>query len=253
MPAIISAHNVCKTYHTGSQSSQVLNDLSIDIQAGEFTVIMGSSGSGKSSLLYLLSGLDQPTSGSIELEGQHLPELNETQLAKLRRTAVGFVFQDFNLIPNLTILDNVLIAGFLTKKAPKQVRARALELLEMLEIRDLADRLPSQTSGGEQQRCAIARALINEPKVMVADEPTGNLNSATSDTILNVFSTLHQAGQTLVMVTHDLRTACYGERVLFMRDGQFVDQLNLGSVAGKIDQLNNREQILFNWLTEKGW
>lgn len=251
MTAILQTRALNKTYTTTDQSPPVIRNLDLDIERESFTVIMGNSGSGKSSLLYLLSGLDKPSSGEVFLNGQALSGLNETTCAKLRRDTVGFIFQDFNLIPNLSFLENILVAGYLGSQARKAVRMRAMELLDLVGIAHLAQRLPSHTSGGEQQRCAIARALINKPKVVLADEPTGNLNSANSSSVLDVFATLHSQGQTLIMVTHDLRTACRGDRVLFMRDGQIHDSHVFSKDA--FTSLAQREAHLFQWLSERGW
>lgn len=251
MQNMVQAHQVNKTFFSGSDAVPVIKDLSLQIDQGEFTVVMGSSGSGKSSLLYLLAGLDRPSTGKIQLMGHAIETMSESELAKLRQHAVGFIFQDFNLIPNLTLLENILIAGYLGPQSKAEVVKRAKDLLELTGIAHLADRLPSRTSGGEQQRCAIARALINQPKVVLADEPTGNLNSATSGQILDIFEQIHASGQTLIMVTHDLKTACCGDRILYMQDGQIMDGLDLPKNEAPSEQ--TREAKLYQWLTQRGW
>lgn len=251
MGHVIQANNVCKTFRGGREEVAVIRDVSLQIPRGEFAVVMGSSGSGKSSLLYLLSGIDRPSKGEIHLNGVRIDEMDETRLARLRRKAVGFIFQDFNLIPNLSLLENVMIAGLLHEKNRREVSRRAKELLELVGIANLADRLPSRTSGGEQQRCAIARALINEPDVLLADEPTGNLNSATGEAVMQIFKKIHQRGQTLVMVTHELKTACSGDRVLFMRDGAISDDFSMAEEGGA--NWDTREKALFDWLSQRGW
>lgn len=241
--------NMKKSFQTDGGAVDVIRDLNLEIEKGEFAVIMGSSGSGKSSLLYLLCGLDQADSGSIKLAGTELDGLNEEQLAVLRRDGVGFVFQDFNLVGHLTLLENILVAGHLGRGDKKDLPQRARQLMALVGIEQLADRLPSRVSGGEQQRCAIARALMNKPPVLMADEPTGNLSSAVSTAVLDLFNRIHKDGQTIVLVTHELKAACRGERVLFMRDGAILDSYRFETNTALID----RELALFKWLSERGW
>lgn len=242
---MLAVSDLIKTFESGGPA--VIHNLNMQIEPGEFAVIMGSSGSGKSSLLYLLSGLDRANAGTIKLQGENLADLDETQLALLRRKQVGFVFQDFNLVGHLSLLENILIAGKLN--GGKQIAHRAKELLRLVGIADLADRLPSQVSGGEQQRAAVARALINEPAVLLADEPTGNLSSAVSNDVLDLFERIHQNGQTIVMVTHELKAACRGERVLFMRDGNIPEDFTFTPDT----PMEEREIVLFQWLSQRGW
>jgi len=246
---VLSVANMNKSFQTDGGDVDVIRDLNLEIEKGEFAVIMGSSGSGKSSLLYLLCGLDQPNDGSIMLDGTELHGLNEEELAVLRRDGVGFVFQDFNLVGHLTLLENILVAGYLGRGGKKDLPQRARHLMGLVGIENLADRLPSRVSGGEQQRCAIARALINMPPILMADEPTGNLSSAVSTAVLDLFNTIHKEGQTIVLVTHELKAACRGERVLFMRDGAILDNYRFDADTAMID----REIALFQWLSERGW
>jgi putative ABC transport system ATP-binding protein len=248
-PAIIRTENLKKIYKTGQSTTGIINNLHCSIFKGEFTIIMGNSGSGKSTLLYLISGLENPTDGKIWFDTIPLHGRSEKELALLRRDHIGFVFQDYNLVPSLTLEENILISGYLSKKTRSEVRQRAKELMETLGIISLAKRLPSQVSGGEQQRCAIARALINHPHILMADEPTGNLNSAAAEKVLDCLAQLNKAGQSIVMVTHDLKSACRGDRVLFLKDGEVMDSIAFDELI----PMEEREKILFNWLKEKQW
>ena len=183
---VIEAKDLNKEYDTGQTTVPVINGINLSLHKGDFTVIMGSSGSGKSTLLYLLSGLEVPTSGEIWLEDKPVHTLDEKMMTLIRREYIGFVFQDFNLVPNLTFLENILIPAYLVKNDRKQLRSRAEQLMTKMDIIDLKDRLPSQVSGGQQQRCSMARAIINNPRVVMADEPTGNLNSSSSEAVLDL-------------------------------------------------------------------
>jgi putative ABC transport system ATP-binding protein len=210
---------------------------------------MGSSGSGKSTLLYLLSGLENPTGGEIWLEDKAVHSINEQVMTLLRREYIGFVFQDFNLVPNLTFLENILIPAYLVKNDRKQLRKKAETLMEKMNILHLADRLPSEVSGGQQQRCSMARAVINNPRVVMADEPTGNLNSSSSKAVLDILSDLYDNGQTIVMVTHDIRSACRANRIIFLKDGQIEDDLRFETILN----LEEKEAKLLEWLAKKDW
>ena len=217
---IIQAKDLKKSYFTGKTEVPVINTLNLSLYKGDFTVIMGSSGSGKSTLLYLLSGLENPTDGEIWLEDKPVHTMDEKLITLLRREYIGFVFQDFNLVPNLTFLENILIPAYLVKNDRKALKDKAIALMKKVEILELADRLPSEVSGGQQQRCSMARAVINNPRVVMADEPTGNLNSNASKAVLNILTDLNEEGQTIVMVTHDIKSACRANRVIFLKDGQ---------------------------------
>ncbi len=246
---IIKTESLKKNYASDQGSVPVIHNLDFEIYRGEFTMIMGNSGSGKSTLLYLLSGLDTVSGGKIWINEQTVQDKNESALALMRRKHIGFVFQEHNLIPNLSLRENILVAGYLSAHNKKIVQQRTNFLLDELELRALANRLPSQVSGGEQQRCAIARALINVPTILMADEPTGNLNSAASEKALNCLKKINENGQTIVMVTHDLKAACYGDKVLFFKDGGMP-----GTFEFTKDQPQaERESSLFTWLKQMGW
>ncbi|CAM2068144.1 ABC transporter ATP-binding protein [Sulfidibacter corallicola] len=246
--ALLTTVNLNKSYVEADRDIPVIRGLNMEVNPGEYLVIMGSSGSGKSSLLYLLGGMDTPSSGSVLVGRSAVEGLNEQERARMRRDRIGFVFQDFNLIPHLTILENILVAGYLLEKPRKRVIERAHQLMSLVGIEKLANRRPAQTSGGEQQRCAIARALINDPDILLADEPTGSLNAAASSSILELFDTIHRAGQTLVLVTHELSAACRGQRVGYIHHG------NLEEFHFPPDtSLGDREKVLFSWLSQRGW
>jgi putative ABC transport system ATP-binding protein len=248
MATIISATSLVKRYE--ETAPPVIDNLDLRVDAGDFAVIMGSSGSGKSTLLYLLCGIEHPTSGSVRYGETELSSLGERESALLRRKGMGFVFQDAGLVPQLTLLENVVVPGRLADRDGNRVVKRARDLLARVGIADLADRLPAQVSGGELQRCAIARALVNSPAVVFADEPTGNLNSAHSTAVLDILRELHRGGQTILMVTHELKAACQGRHVLFLRDGSIRDEFMQDDDGAPIGE---RERRLFQWLTGLGW
>ena len=246
----MATHGLQKVYASGQNANKVIDNLTLKLYEKEFTVIMGSSGSGKSTLLYLLAGLDQLTQGNILFKDQAIHQMNENELAIWRRENVGFVFQSANLIPNLTLLENIMVAGHLVERNSELVRKRAEKLLSLAGLEELYDRLPSQLSGGQQQRSAMVRALVNSPRILLADEPTGSLNSASSQSVLEIFQAFHQEGQTILMVTHDIKSACYGQRVLYFRDGLIEDELLFGK---ELSSMAEREKILTHWLLTKGW
>lgn len=246
---IIKTESLEKVYNSSTPKNIVLKNINLEINEGEFTIIMGNSGSGKSTLLYLLSGLDKPTSGSIMFREKSIHNLKEKALAKIRRKDIGFVFQEHNLVSELSIIENILIAGYLTKKKRKLVQEKAQLLMNKLEIAQLANRMPSEVSGGERQRCSIARGLINNPMILMADEPTGNLNSSASEKVLNSFKEINKEGQSILMVTHDIKSACYGDRVIFLKDGQIVDNF----FFNKEEELAIRQNNLLTWLQNLGW
>ncbi|UUD42664.1 MULTISPECIES: ABC transporter ATP-binding protein [Bacillus] len=234
------------------QKQTILKNIHLSIKAGEFVTIMGPSGCGKTSLLYQLSGIETASAGEIKYKDQLLSKMTDKQLTALRLTEMGFVFQHSHLLKNLNLFDNIIAAAYLAKKKPrKEVNERAKYLMEKLDIDHLADRYLSEVSGGQLQRASICRALMNEPDILFADEPTGALNSSTTKEVMNIFSKIHSEGTTLLLVTHDPKVALRSERMMFMNDGEIVSSLYLG----KYERLTaeKREIRLNNWLQDLGF
>ena len=235
---LLSARGLGKEYGKGDGLIRAVRDVDLDIGNGETVAVMGPSGCGKSTLLHLLGGLDRPSAGEIRLAGQRLDQMGERGLARMRRDAVGFVFQAFHLMDELTAVENVELPALLAGRSPRKARTKALELLERTGLADRARFLPSALSGGQRQRVAVARALANDPLIVLADEPTGNLDSAATLEVLRLFDDLHEAGQTLVIVTHDSRIAATADRLITMRDGAFIDETRLsGGTSGSLARL----------------
>jgi ABC-type lipoprotein export system ATPase subunit len=224
---VLRARAVHKHYGSGPGLVRAVDGVELDVAPGETVAVMGPSGCGKSTLLHLLGALDRPSSGEIWLAGRRIDGLGETALARLRRSDIGFVFQAFHLMEELTAVENVELPALLAGRSPRAARRRAEELLEQVGLADRARFVPSALSGGQRQRVAVARALSNAPAVVLADEPTGNLDSAATIEVLRLFDDLHHAGQTLVIVTHDERIAATADRLISMRDGAFVDEIGL--------------------------
>jgi ABC-type lipoprotein export system ATPase subunit len=226
LPVILKAENIHKSYRMGATRVNVLKGVDLAVHEGEFIAIVGASGSGKSTLLHVLGGLDRPDKGVIHFSGRDLNRVGARELNRFRNEKVGFVFQFYHLLDELTVLENVLLPAMISRSilgwlaTRRTVRLRAQGLLEQLGLRDRAGHKPYQLSGGERQRVAIGRALMNQPKLLLADEPTGNLDSATGNGILNVLDTLNKAGQTVVMVTHDERIARKAQRIVTLVDGR---------------------------------
>jgi putative ABC transport system ATP-binding protein len=229
MTALVQVQGLKKTYETGSVRFDALRGVSLDIPSGDFVAIMGQSGSGKSTLLHVVGGLDKPTTGSVSVANQRLDSMSETELAIFRRNQIGFVFQFFNLVENLSVRANVELPALLERRKKKDIRQRSTELLERLGIADQADKHPWELSGGQQQRVAIARAFINHPTLLLADEPTGNLDSASGDEVLGILRDFNAQGQTILMVTHAASAAALANCVLFIRDGLLVDKMDGGN------------------------
>src|SRR4051795_2435067 len=232
---VIVARGLTREYEGGVQA---LRGVDFDVPDGEFVAVTGPSGCGKSTLLNLLGGLDRPTSGEVLVHGERLAGASEARRARLRRSEVGFVFQFFNLIANLTVADNVELPALLAGVPAREARRRAGELLERLGLGETARRVPGDLSGGQQQRVAIARALVNRPSVLLADEPTGNLDTAAAREVVAVLRERHAAGQTIVLVTHDMRVASAAERVVAMRDGRIVGETPLPDSGEGADALS---------------
>lgn len=225
--AILSAKSLCKSYaHNGGQN-HILNHIDLEIYKGDFTVIMGASGSGKSTLLYTISGMDRATAGKVFFKDNEITKLKEDKLAKLRQGDFGFVFQQMHLVGNLSLFENIAVTGYLNKN------------------------LPSQVSGGEQQRAAIARAVINKPCLLFADEPTGALNRKNTTEVLNLLTELNKEGQSILMVTHDMRAALRATRLLYLEDGRIIGELNLPTF--QLSDEKSREAQVDAWLSSMEW
>ena len=239
---VLQARGLSKAFGRGEGLVRAVDELDLEVCAGETVAVMGPSGCGKSTLLHLLGGLERPSGGEIVLAGNRLDQMGERALARLRRTAIGFVFQAFHLIDELTARENVELPALLAGRSPRAAKRQAADLLERVGLADRATFLPAALSGGQRQRVAIARALSNDPLVVLADEPTGNLDSAATLEVLRLFDRLHEAGQTLVIVTHDPRVAATADRLISMRDGAFVDETRMsGGTRGDLGALAGLE------------
>ncbi len=249
---VLSARKLCKSFaHNGGQV-HVLSHIDLELYENDFTVIMGASGSGKSTLLYALSGMDRATSGEVIYSGKDIVKMKEKELARLRYTDFGFIFQQMHLVSNLTLFENVAVSGYLNKsRSAAEVRKRADKLLEQMSVAHIKNHLPTQVSGGEQQRCAVARAVINSPKVLFADEPTGALNRKNTSEVLNLLTELNSEGQSVLMVTHDMRAALRANRILYIGDGKIIGELTLPPYASQDERF--RETQVNAWLTSLEW
>ena len=240
--ALLSCCGLRKTYGKEAGLVRAVDGVDLDVAAGETLAVMGPSGCGKSTLLHLLGGLDRPTAGQLWLDGQRIDQLSERALARLRREAVGFVFQAFHLMDELTAVENVELPALLGGRSPRTARKRAEELLERVGLANRARFLPAALSGGQRQRVAGARALVADPLVVLADEPTGNLDSASTRDVLQLFDQLHRAGQTLVIVTHDVQVAATADRMISMSDGAFIKQsMPRDGIGGHVGALAGME------------
>lgn len=247
---ILSGKNLIKTFQ--GVCEPILNQVSVEIYDGDFTVIMGPSGAGKSTLLYALSGMDGINGGTVTYKGQEIHRLSEHQMAAMRAREFGFVFQQTHLVSNLTLFENVAVAGYLDKsQSGKIIDERAETLLSQMHVEKAKDRFPSQASGGEAQRAAIARAMINQPGLLFADEPTGALNRRNSEEVLNLLTNLSQGGQSILMVTHDVRAAVRGTRILYLEDGKVLDEMALPPYGEETDR--QREEMVSAWLSSLSW
>jgi len=228
---MIELKNASKSYQQGAREVHALRNVSLSIGKGEFLSVMGASGSGKSTLLNLIGGLDQPTGGEIFMDGRPLHGISDDELTLIRRRRVGFIFQFFNLLPILTAAENVSLPLLLEGTPYSQILPKAIELLGKMGLGARVEHRPEQLSGGEMQRVAIARALVTNPAVLLADEPTGNLDSHTSEEIFMLLKSLHEQGQTIVMVTHDPKAAAYGSRIVTLKDGAISEDIAIGGHA----------------------
>lgn len=249
---LLRTENLCKSYANGGVQTHVLDRVNVEIYEGDFTVIMGSSGAGKSTLLYCMSGMDLVTAGRVFYKEQEISGLKEKKMAFYRAKEFGFVFQQSRLVSNLTLLENVAITGYLDKKLTSaQTREKAEELLGAMNLKKAMNRYPSQVSGGEAQRAAIARAMLKEPGILFADEPTGALNRRNTTDVLDLLSELNRKGQSILMVTHDVRAAVRATRLLYLEDGRVIGELELAPY--REEDAKNREAQISAWLTSMEW
>lgn len=249
---IMKATNLCKSFANNGGQNHVLNMVNLEIYEGDFTVVMGSSGAGKSTLLYALSGMDSPTGGKVEYRGKEISRLKEKEMAFLRSKEFGFVFQQAHLVSNLTLFENAAVTGYLDKqKSEREVRERAGDLLAQMNVGEAAGRLPSQVSGGEAQRAAIARAMMNRPGMIFADEPTGALNKRNTQEVLNLLTKMNEEGQNILMVTHDLKAAVRATRLLYLEDGKVIGEMSMPPYCS--GEAKSRERQVDAWLASMEW
>ncbi|MEH7115058.1 ABC transporter ATP-binding protein [Neobacillus niacini] len=255
MSNIVEARGMNKRVELGKENElHILKDVNLDIEEGEFVSVMGPSGSGKSTLLYNISGMDRITSGSVKFKGSEIGTLVEEELAKLRLNHMGFIFQDINLLKNLSLIDNVMFPALVSKDVDKNaVYQKAKKLLEMTGIDKLADHNITQGSGGQLQRVGICRALINSPDIIFGDEPTGALDSKSTAEIMSILAEINKKGTTVMLVTHDVKVAAKTERVLYMVDGNLVAQKKMRKYDAQRNDSKEREESIMKWLVENGF
>ncbi|MCR4760074.1 MAG: ABC transporter ATP-binding protein [Oscillospiraceae bacterium] len=252
MRSVLHTEKLCKSFSNGGVQQHIIKNLDLEIREKEFTVIMGASGSGKSTLLYALSGMDKPTLGKVFFGEEDISAYSSDQLAVFRRKHCGFVFQSIYLLENMNVFDNIMTGALVAQKNSPELVKRAETLLKKVGIDEtLWKKYPNQLSGGEAQRVGIVRAVINEPEILFADEPTGSLNSSSGTDVLDIFTELNGKGQSIVMVTHDLKTALRGSRVIFLRDGGIEGEHCMPPYG--TDDLKKRRENLQSFLDEMGW
>ncbi|MCI8306830.1 MAG: ABC transporter ATP-binding protein [Lachnospiraceae bacterium] len=255
MTTILEVKDLCKTYIVNKRQNNVLKNVNLSVSAGEMVAVMGPSGSGKSTLLYAVSGMDSITAGNVSFCGKNIDGMNEKELADLRLDEMGFIFQQMYMLKNLTVLDNILLPAAQSKKngeSRRETLLRGRELMRRLDITNIADNDINEVSGGQLQRACICRSMINNPKMIFADEPTGALNRASSDEVMNELTKLNNDGTTIMLVTHDIKVAAKCSKVLYLVDGNIKDEYNLGRYENA-SQIRERERALNNRLMELGW
>lgn len=255
MKTVLEAKNLCKTYIVNKRQNNVLKNVNLMVSEGEMVAVMGPSGSGKSTLLYTVSGMDRMTAGEVFFDGKNMEKLNDKELAKLRLDEMGFIFQQMYMLKNLTVLDNIILPACQSEKrseSRKEIMARGQELMRKLGIIEVADNDINEVSGGQLQRACICRSMINKPKMIFADEPTGALNRTSSDEVMEELAKLNKEGTTIMLVTHDVKVAARCTRVLYIVDGNIKGEYNLDKYTDA-SALRERERMLNNWLMEMGW
>lgn len=255
MSTVLTAKNLCKTYIVNKHQNNVLKNVNFSIEEGEMTAIMGPSGSGKSTLLYSVSGMDSITAGEVEFCGKNIDKLNAKELAQLRLDEMGFIFQQMYMLKNLTVLDNIILPACQSdkiKESRKETVQRGQDLMRKLGIIEVEGNDINEVSGGQLQRACICRSMINKPKIIFADEPTGALNRSSSDEVMEELAKINAEGTTIMLVTHDVKVAAKCTRVMYIVDGNIKSEYNLGTYDSQA-HLRERERTLSNWLMEIGW
>lgn len=255
MEETLKVNNLCKTYIVNKRQNNVLKNVSFEIKQGEMVAIMGPSGSGKTTLLYTVSGMDRFNAGEVNFYGKQLKNLSDRSISRVRLTEMGFVFQQMNMMKNLTIYDNIVLPAYQLNKGKRErqkINAYAIELMQKLGISEVADNDITEVSGGQLQRACICRSLINRPKVIFADEPTGALNQQNAKEVMKILNEINQEGTSVMLVTHDLKVAAKCQRVLYIEDGNIKAEIELGTYADP-DTRKMREKQLTTWLMELGW
>lgn len=255
MNTVLEVKDLCKTYVVNKRQNNVLKNVDLTIKEGEMVAVMGPSGSGKSTLLYTVSGMDKMTAGQVKFCGKDMADMNENELAEMRLCDMGFIFQQMYMMKNLTVLDNIILPAVKsgkTKESRRETVQRGQELMRKLNIIDIADNDINEVSGGQLQRACICRSMINKPKMIFADEPTGSLNRSSSEEVMEELTKLNAEGTTVMLVTHDAKVAAKCSRVMFIDDGNIKGELELGKYTSS-QELRDRERRLNNWLMEMGW
>ncbi|MDD6328663.1 MAG: ABC transporter ATP-binding protein [Lachnospiraceae bacterium] len=256
MATALKVSDLCKTYVINKRQNNVLKNVSFSIEEGEMVAIMGPSGSGKSTLLYSVSGMDRPTAGCVELDGVAITELNNVDLADARLNKMGFIFQQMHMLKNLTIMDNILLPAYQaagkSKRTKQEINDYCRELMRKLSISDIADHDITEVSGGQLQRACICRGMINNPKILFADEPTGALNRRNSEDVMEELNRLNEEGTTIMLVTHDSKVAAKCSRILYIVDGNISGELSLGKNTADSD-IKERRRKVSQWLNDMGW
>lgn len=262
METALKVTDLCKTYITNKRQNNVLKNVNFSIEKGEMVAVMGPSGSGKSTLLYSVSGMDKATAGEVVLDDNVLTDLKEKELAEVRLNEMGFIFQQMYMLKNLSVMDNILLPAYQSDKGNrtrKEINEYCLQLMRKLEISEIADNDITEVSGGQLQRACICRSLINNPKILFADEPTGALNRNASDEVMDELNKLNEEGTTIMLVTHDVKVAAKCSRILYIVDGNIKGELAIGKnvidepVSDRESNLKERERKVNNWLMEMGW
>ncbi len=256
MSAVLQTKGLCKTYIVNKRQNNVLKNIDLTIDEGEMVAVMGPSGSGKSTLLYCVSGMDRVTSGEVIFDGKETSSLSENELAQMRLDEMGFIFQQMYMMKNLSVLDNIILPAVKSKKnheSRKETEERGRKLMHRLGIDDVGRNDINEVSGGQLQRACICRSMINSPKMIFADEPTGALNRSSSDEVMNELISLNRDGTTIMCVTHDMKVAARCSRVIYIVDGGIKGENKLGSFDGTEAELRKRERNMSNWLMEMGW